>query len=498
MLLTRKPESFWRNENMPSLTPLTGGTQADTVIVGAGMCGLLCAYMLRLKGVKNIVIIDAGEICGGVTADTTAKITSQHGLIYTKLWEGWSESAASQYASANENAVRLFREIIEREQINCDFTICDSWVYTTDEDKSRAVLQEAQTAQKLGIDAKYDIRTELPFSVKGAVKFSAQAHFHPLKFACAICDILLNDGCRIYSQTAAAAAADGIVYTDRGDIHARQIICATHYPFIDKRSLMFTKVFQERSYVAALRGAGQMKDMYLDCEDGGFSFRPQKDLNGEDMILFGAYDHKTGHEDDMTHYDGLIEEAARLYLHAEPAYMWSAQDCMTHDGVPYIGRYEAAGDNIFIATGFNKWGMTSSMAAADIISDMITKGGSSNSDVFSPDRRDIRLQAKSFIKESVDIAGNFLTHLTPADDKLLKNNEGGVVDDNGRRVGVYKDKNGRIYAVKPVCTHMGCAVKWNKDENTWDCTCHGSRFDYEGNVLGGPAMKPLERITDNS
>jgi len=239
-----------------------------------------------------------------------------------------------------------------------------------------------------------------------------------------------------------------------------------------------------------------MQDMYLDCADGGFSFRGQKDQNQEGLILLGAYDHKTGHEDQKLHFDSLQGEALKLYPHGQTAYMWSAQDCMTHDRIPYIGRYHSAGHNMFIATGFNKWGMTSGMAAAEIISDMITKGHSDCQDAFCLNRGDIGLQAKSFVKETVDIAGNFLTHLTMADKRLqgIGNNEGGIVESGGRRAGIYKDHGGQIHAVKTACTHMGCAVKWNKDENTWDCTCHGSRFDHEGRVLSGPALKPLERL----
>jgi len=302
---------------------------------------------------------------------------------------------------------------------------------------------------------------------------------------------LAKNGCKIYTDTKATGAESGIVYTDRGNIRTEHVISCSHYPFIDKSSLLFTKIYQDRSYVLALQNAGTVRDMYLDCESGGFSLRSQ----GE-MLLFGAFDHKTGHDDQKLHFDGLMEEAGKYYPSGKVVCMWSAQDCMTHDKIPYIGRYESAGENIYIATGFNKWGMSGSMAAADIISDLIVKGKSEYQDVFSLDRCDIGLQAKSFIKESVDIAGNFLTHLTMADKSMqnIGNGEGGIVELSGKRVGVYKDSDGKIYAVKPMCTHMGCALKWNKDENTWDCTCHGSRFDYEGNVIGGPALLKLDRL----
>lgn len=488
--------SFWQLEKGPRFAPLSGDTKVNTVIVGAGMCGLLCAYVLHQKGVSDIAVIDANEVCSGVTANTTAKITSQHGLIYSKLMHGMGDELAAMYADANEKAVKQFREIIAKENIDCDFNSCSAWVYTAMDKNLQAIEDEVEAAKKLGINAVFDTKTELPLDVKGAVKFPDQAYFHPLKFAFRICDILTKTGCKIYTNTTATAAEEGVVYTDKGNIHAEHIISCSHYPFIDKRSLIFTKIFQERSYVLALKETNAIRDMYLDCVDGGFSFRPQKDVNNEDMVLFGAYDHKSGHEDKTLHFDSLKKEAAKCYPNGTIAYIWSAQDCMTHDKIPYIGRYKSAGENIYIASGFNKWGMTSSMVAADVISDLITKGAGMSSPVFSINRLDFGLQAKSFARETVDIAGNFLTHLTRADERLsnIKNDEGGIVEIDGKRTGVYKDNNGELFAVKPVCTHMGCAVKWNSDENTWDCTCHGSRFDYEGNVIGGPAMKTLERL----
>ncbi|MCL2579934.1 MAG: FAD-dependent oxidoreductase [Oscillospiraceae bacterium] len=489
-------KSFWQLEDGPKFSPLQKDITVNTAIIGSGICGLLCAYFLHQKGVRDIAVIDAGEVCGGVSANTTAKITSQHGLIYARLIEGLGEERAAQYLAANEKAVRDYREIITREQINCDFITTNAWIYTTTQKRLQDIEDELAAAQKLGVSASFDTKTELPFPVEGAIRFPNQAHFHPLKFAFRICDILTKAGCEIYTRAKATGAENGVVYTDRGNIRAEHIVSCSHYPFIDKHSLLFTKIYQDRSYLLALKGAGTIRDMYLDCENGGLSFRPQMDENNEDMILFGGYDHKTGHEDGAVHFDSLQKEAERCYPGHKTACMWSAQDCMTHDKIPYIGRYHTAGENIYLATGFNKWGMTSSMAAADIISDLITKGDSGFTDAFSLNRGDIGLQAKSFIKQTADIAGNFLTHLTMADKRLqtIHNNEGGIVESGGKRVGIYKDISGHIHAVKPVCTHMGCAIKWNKDENTWDCTCHGSRFDYQGNVVGGPALKPLERL----
>lgn len=486
--------SFWQLQKAPEFSPLQGDMQTNTVIVGGGICGLLCAYFLYKQGVSDLAIIEANEILSGVTAGTTAKITSQHGLIYAKLLQGMGEDAALEYAAANDNAVRLFREIAQKEGIDCDFEDCSAYVYALTDAYLPSVEDEVRAAQKLGIAATFETQTELPFPVKGAVKFPSQSYFHPLKFATAICGILSKAGCKIYTHTKATGAETGIVHTDRGNIRAEHILSCSHYPFIDKHSLLFSKVYQSRSYVAALKGAAPIRDMYIDCAEGGLSFRPQKDENGEDLLLFGAYDHKTGHEDKLLHYDDLLKEAQKLYPGSQAAYQWSAQDCMTHDAIPYIGRYHSAGENIYLATGFNKWGMTSSMVAADRLTTLVRCGNDDTHSVFSLERKDFSLQAGSFLKESMDIAGNFLVHLTMADKQLsgIHNNEGGIVEIDGRRVGIYRDEAGKLHTVRTVCKHMGCAVKWNKDENTWDCTCHGSRYDYHGNVISGPSLLPLD------
>jgi glycine/D-amino acid oxidase-like deaminating enzyme len=454
-----KHPSIWQDVRMPAFGPMPGDCQAEAAVVGAGLCGLLTAYLLQRKGVENIVLIDAGDVCSGVTAGTTAKITSQHGLIYHKLIKGLGAERARLYLSANENAIRQYGEIISREQADCGFTPCSALVYTTEEKHLKTIEDEIEAVRQLGVEARFESQTELPFEVKGAIRFPGQAHFHPLKFARHICEKLTGAGCKIYTGTKATAAETGIVYTDRGKLRAKHIISATHYPFIDKHSLLFAKIYQDRSYLLALRNAGAMRDIYLDCADGGFTFRPHGN-----MILFGAYDHKTGHDVKEEHYNNLLAEAGRLYPRAETAAMWSAQDCMTHDRIPYIVRYDSAGENIYLATGFNKWGMTSAMAAADIITDLITTGRSDFEEAFMLGRGNVSLQAGSFVKNAADIAGSFASHLLPP--------------------------------IKPVCTHMGCTVKWNQDECSWDCPCHGSRFDAKGGVISGPAMKPLKRLDE--
>jgi len=243
--MKKEHRSFWQREKAPVFGPLPGDTRVNTVIVGAGLCGLLCAYFLQRKGVRDIAVIDAHDIGGGVTAYTTAKITSQHRLIYAKLIHGLGEERTAQVLTAHEKAIRHYREIIEHERIDCDLASCNAWVYATSEKDVPSIEDEVSAAQKLGVRAAFDTKTELPLPVKGAIRFPDQARFHPLKFAFGICGRLVKAGCKIYTHTKATGAEDGIVYTDRGSIRAEHIISCSHYPFIDKHSLLFTKIYQD-------------------------------------------------------------------------------------------------------------------------------------------------------------------------------------------------------------------------------------------------------------
>ncbi|GAA0094259.1 FAD-dependent oxidoreductase [Clostridium perfringens] len=455
--------------------------KTDVLVIGAGIAGVLTAYMLKQKG-REVVVIDAAEIASGNTKNTTAKITSQHDLIYSKLIAEFGEEKARQYAKANELAIKKYKEIIEDKRIECDFEEKPAYVYSLNE--IDVLKEEVEAAKNLGIDAEFVDEANLPFKINGAVKFNNQAQFNPLKFLKGISNELI-----IYENTRALEIKENLVVTSGGNITANNIVVATHYPIMNAPGYYFMKMHQERSYVLALENTSEIDGMYIDLNKEGYSFRTYNNL-----LLLGGISHRTGENEEGGSYDKLRKVAKNLYPKAKEKYYWSAQDCMTIDGIPYIGRYSSETSNIYVATGFNKWGMTSSMVSAMIISDMILEKENDFSEIFSPRRFDLSLSINNIANDLIETAKNFIAQkvsIPSSEIEHIKNGHGGIIEYNGEKIGVYKNKEGKEFFVSTKCTHLGCQLSWNADELTWDCPCHGSRFDYKGRLIGSPATKDL-------
>ncbi len=424
--------SVWsKTAEKPCFEALKSDIKVDVLIIGGGITGILCAHALGSAGV-NYALVEAGEICGGITKNTTAKVTFQHGLIYDKLIRTFGKERALMYLEANMRALDKYRELCQ--DIDCDFEARDSFVYSTD-DRQR-LEKEAETLNSLGIPAELVSKPSIPLSVVGAVKVSGQAQFHPLKFLYAIAKNL-----KIFENTKVLElTADGAI-TNRGKIRARKIIVATHFPFINKHGFYFVKMYQHRSYVLALENASQPNGIYVDEAEKGLSFR-----NHGNLLLLGGGSHRTGKKGGGWHE---LEAFARLnYPKSRVIYRFATQDCMTLDGIPYVGRYSPRTENLYVATGFNKWGMTSAMAAADILCGEIIGKKSQYAEVFSPSRSILRPQLAI---NAVETLTNLLTPTAPR------------------------------------CPHLGCALKYNKQEHSWDCPCHGSRFTENGKLIDNPA-----------
>ena len=426
--------SVWSDtENLPAFEPLRQDIHTDVLIIGGGITGLLCAYLLQQVGV-NYVLVEAERICRGVSQNTTAKITSQHGLIYHDLIEKFGVEKAGMYLEANEAALEQYEQLCQ--SIDCGFEIKDSFVYSLHNEKK--LQQEWSALEKLGFPAQYAGNLPLPFQVAGAIQFKNQAQFHPLKFLAQIIKVLT-----VYEHTRVIEIFQGTAVTEQGRITADKILVTTHFPFLNKHGSYFLKMYQHRSYVLALENAPNLNGMYVDEAEKGLSFRNYKDL-----LFIGGGDHRTGKQGG--NWTELQSFAKAHYPQAREAYRWAAQDCMTLDSVPYIGHYSKHTPNLYVATGFNKWGMTSSMAAAMILRDMILGKGNPYAPVFSPSRSMLRPQlAVNAFEATVNL-------LTPSAKR---------------------------------CPHMGCALKWNPQERTFDCSCHGSRFTEEGKLIDNPANR---------
>lgn len=431
-------ESVWHNESkMPGFPELCGDIHTDVLVIGGGIAGLLTAYFLRRNGV-DCVVAEKGRVCSGTTGNTTAKITSQHGLIYAKLLKSVGAEKARKYLIANENALARY-EVLSR-KIDCDFEVRDSFVYSTDNEKK--LYDELKALNRIGFKADFCKTVPLPLRTVGAVRFPKQAQFNVLKFLSVIAKDL-----KIFENTFIREMIGTDALTDNGRIFAKKVVCTTHFPFINKHGLYPLKLYQHRSYVLALENAENVGGMYVDEKKTGMSFR-----NYGDLLLIGGGGHRTGKSGG--NWDELRRFRKLHYPEAKEKAFWSAQDCMSLDSVPYIGQYSKNTPDFFVATGFNKWGMTSSMAAAEILTDLILEKKSDFADLFSPSRSMLRPQLAVNGFESV------VGLLTPSTKR---------------------------------CPHLGCALKYNKAEHTWDCPCHGSRFSESGKVLDNPANGNLKK-----
>lgn len=425
-------KSIWNGSTeIPNFQRLGGTRNTDVLIIGGGLAGVLCAYFLKQKGV-DCILAEGGKICSGTTANTTAKITSQHGLIYHKLFKKLGAEKASMYLYANQNAVEEYNKLCRN--IDCNYEIKDNYVYSLDD---RSLLEkEINSLSKIGYKADFKNNLPLPFETVGAVKFSNQAQFNPLKFVSELCKDL-----NIFENTFIYEIRDNRALTDSGEINAKKIIVTTHFPFINKHGSYFLKLYQHRSYAIALENSPQINGMYVDENKKGMSFR-----NYGKYLILGGGSHRTGKKGGS--WNEIRDAAARFYPESNEKFHWAAQDCMSLDSIPYIGHYSKRMNDLYVATGFNKWGITSSMVSAMLLSDMVVGKKLDWAEVFSPSRSIITPQlAVNAFEATVNL-------LTPSTKR---------------------------------CPHLGCALKWNKAERSWDCPCHGSRFSSDGILLENPS-----------
>lgn len=443
-------ESIWTaSADLPQFPTLEEDLQTDVLIIGGGLTGILCAWFLQQAGV-DYCLLEKDRICGGITANTTAKITVQHGLIYDELLSKEGRERALLYLRANEQALKYYKNI--GQDLDCDMEEKDSYVYSRTE-QSR-LEQETAALKKLGYPAEFVNGLDLPFPTVGAVCLRNQAQFHPLKFAAA-----LAKGLHIYEHSDVREMTEHLALTGQGSVTAQKVIVATHFPFINKRGSYYLKLYQERAYVLALKNAPKVDGMYLDAQKGGLSFR-----TWQDFLLVGGGSHRTGIWDrkrnagEKKNVSGDIsewkEEVAALLPEAEIAAEWTAQDCMSLDGMPYIGYYSHSTPELFVGTGYNKWGMTGSMLSAMILCDFVQGRENEYASLFSPGRSILKPQLAVNAWEAMK--------------------------------GILKPVKGKR------CPHMGCVLNWNAKEQTWECPCHGSRFDKDGRLLDNPATKGIE------
>lgn len=429
-------KSVWQDTaQIPRFLQLKNDIRTDVLIIGGGMAGILTAYFLHKSGVKY-VLVEKGRICSCTTSNTTAKITFQHSLNYHKILKSNGIEATQKYLFANQKAFEKYAELCK--EIECDYEVKDNYVYSISDRKK--LEDEMDALRKIGYEAEFCENIDIPLKAVGAVKFSNQAQFNPLKFISAI-----SEGLNIYENTFVREMIGNTAVTNYGKITADRVIAATHFPFINKHGSYFLKLYQHRSYIIALENAQDVDGMYVYENRTGLSFR-----NYNNLLLLGGGGHRTGQKGG--NWNELREFAGKVYPGSNEKYFWAAQDCMSLDDIPYIGQYSKSTPNFFVASGFNKWGMTGAMVSAMILSDMIQGKQNDYADVFNPSRNILKPQ---LLINGFEATKNLLT------------------------------------ISKKRCPHLGCALKWNSAEQSWDCPCHGSRFAENGRVLNNPANGDL-------
>lgn len=502
--LPEEPLSYWQDSvKLSTYETLDETKKYDVCIVGAGITGITTAYLLSEQGL-SVCILEANKVISGTTSLTTGKITAQHGLFYHSLIENAGVTAAKEYYEANNHAAQFIIDIIEKHNIKCDLQYEDAYIYTEVDKMAYELEKEYEAYKQLEINSELTKSTALPFSVKGALKMKNQAHFHPVRYSKALLQLCKQNGVDIYENTRAINVEynkqPAVITENKQRVISKYVIQATQYPFYDGLAYFPTKMYASRSYALLIRPEKQLdKGMYISTDNPVRSLRKVA-VNQEELLLVVGESHKTGqtNESMMQNYKNLEQFCIEKFQTNDILYRWSAQDYITADSLPFIGPVTKHQTNVLVATGFKKWGITNGTNAALQISDFIINKEDMEPSIFYPARS---LQKIPTIEKMVTSNMDVAKHLIKGKLQWKQNNihnlnegEAQITTIGMQRVGVYKDNEGSLHAVNTTCTHLGCEVNWNEAETSWDCPCHGSRFRYTGEVLQGPAVKPLEKI----
>lgn len=469
-------DSIWRkNSSIPPRESLKKDIRTQVAIIGGGMTGILLADRLKKEG-KAVVILEADRIGGGQTAGTTAKITAQHGLCYRKLLNRYGMEKARRYADGHMQAIEDYRLLIEKQNISCDWHMCRSFLYSR---KERDVLEaEAMAAVTLGLPVFFSATSPLPFTISGAVCMERQAMFDPLMFLKAVSEELT-----VYEHTQVIKVENNRAITKYATVTADFIVFACHFPFVDVPGRYYMRMHQERSLTLALANVPILEDMYYGIDKYDLSLRPYKKY-----LLVGGENYRTGAA--VKEKYAALERKSRMWFpEGRVVARWSAQDCMPARDFPYIGRFSQSHLNWFIATGYRKWGMTSAMVAARLLCDMICCRENPQEDLYMPSEFSVR-ELPQIAADGCKTVSNYLSYAIPSlkNENKLRSGEGGAV---GLARGAYRESDGVLHTVTLRCPHRGCKLHWNKEEKTWECPCHGSRFDKRGKRISGPAQKDI-------
>ncbi|PRY54931.1 FAD-dependent oxidoreductase [Glycomyces artemisiae] len=492
--------SYWMaSAPGPARPMLQKDAEADIAVVGGGIAGLCTARELALAG-RSVVLVEADRVAAGVTGHTTAKLSAQHGLVYAQLSDAFGADAARDYAAAQTEAIEHVRLTAEDLGVDCDLETAASFVYDERDSETESLKREAEAARDAGLDAAFTTETGLPFPVAGAVRVEGQAQFHPRKFLLAVAEDLLARGGRVFegSRVVDVATEDGghrLTVGGGAAVRCREAVIATHYPVVNRaRLLSRLKPRRELVLAAPVPADADPGGMYLTTADDTRSVRTAPLPDGRRLLIVTGEAFTPGEPGVGERYRALAAWTADRFGAKDIAYRWAAQDNGTPDRVPYIGRMPG-GDGLYVACGFGGWGMSNGMAAARLITGLATGAPPAWAGLFDPSRLHIVKEAGPIAANQktvmAHLVGDRLGHAPVASADELDPGQGAVIRVDGRLRAVYRDDAGDLHTRSAACTHMGCVVGFNDAERTWECPCHGSRFDTDGAVLQGPATAPL-------
>jgi len=480
--------------------PLEAGLRVDTAVVGGGIAGITTAAKLDGAG-QTVAVLERDRILEGVTGHTTAKLTALHGLVYDDLIDAFGLDRAREYAEANQAAIEDVAETVASRDIDCGFGRAPAYTYVPPGGDRRGVRREVDAARRLDLPVSYVEATELPCEVDAAVRFDDQAYFHPRAYLLELARGVADGDGHVVEGTTVEDVEDGSpcrVETDRGTVRADDVVVASHFPVADD-ALYFARMRPKRSYVLAAELDGETPDgLYYDPSEPYFSVRPH--ATDDSLVLFGGQNHRTGHGDSTA--DRYMRLEARVRDNFDVAsieYRWATQDYVSVDEVPFVGTAAPQVSNVYVATGFGGWGMTNGTAAATVLADEILGGESDWRDVYSPTRLELGASASDVLSHNrhamEEFAAGYLDSRPPLAPHELDPGDAGVYEVDGDDVAAYRDPEGELHTRSAVCPHMGCLVAWNDGEQSWDCPCHGSRFDVDGDVLDTPAVDGLDDVS---
>ena len=489
-------KTYWNSTApAPDFPRLEGDLEVDVAIVGGGLVGVTTARLLKDKG-QRVALVEARRVGREVTGKSTAKMTSQHGIIYQTLEQKFGEDRARLYAEAQEAGVAEIKRLASEYGIDADIEPKSAYVYTRDENYVSQIEKEVEVAQRLGLPASLTRDTGLPFEVLAAMRFDDQAQFHPTKYVAGLARTVPGGGCHLFEHSRAIDWAPDRVSTDRGTIRARHVVMATHMP-LGQIGTYYAMAYPHAEPVIAARIGRVPPGMYKSAEQPSHSIRTHRRENGDVYGIVAGTGFKPGHVDEERKYFEDIERWLSDNFDAGPIeHRWVNEDYTPMDSAPFIGWSSSLGDGYLVATGFAAWGISKGTAAAMILADLATGKENPWLEIFDATRVKPVAGGKEFVKENVSVAAHLVSGYLSKKPKSfaeLAPGEAAILKIDGENVAGFKDDEGRIHAVSAVCTHMGCIVGWNETDRTWDCPCHGSRFELSGEVIHGPAYTPLER-----